>query len=150
MNRHKVPEDEALTCGVKTRITEAHFLRLQQQLKSSHYRTMAELIRDIICEGQIKLVTVDGSLTEVMELLLPIRRELSAIGNNLNQIAKAFNAGKGQQAVHVVEILGLIKEVTGQIEPVNAIVSELARVWLYREHSPKIDEHGTSGAYQDG
>ncbi|WP_126248096.1 plasmid mobilization protein [Chitinophaga rhizosphaerae] len=133
MNRKKVPDNSALKFDVKTRITTAHYTRLTQQLKQSTYRTMAELLRDIICFRQVKLVTIDATMGETMERLVAIKRELNAIGNNLNQITRSLNAGKGRHTLAVVELMTLVRELSAHIDPVSAIIADLSKRWLDEE-----------------
>ncbi|NII26135.1 MobC family plasmid mobilization relaxosome protein [Pseudoflavitalea sp. X16] len=132
MNRHKVAADEALRFDVKTRINTHHFNRLRQLLSSSHYRTMSELLRDIICEGRVVVITQDESLDVVMEQLVILRKELNAIGNNLNQIAKALNtpAEKKRQPVPTTAIIEQIQALGADMQPIYSLIARLSKVWL--------------------
>lgn len=129
MSRRKIPVETALTHGIKTRVTASAFQTLIDQLNRSHYRTMAEMLREMVCNGQIKLVTVDKTMSEVMERLIPIRRELGAIGNNLNQIARTLNT-PGVRVLPVMEMTAQMTELRGQLEGLQAMISELSRRWL--------------------
>jgi hypothetical protein len=133
MNRHKVPDDDALLHDIKTRVNTHHFQRLQQLLEQSHYRTMAELLRHIICEGSIQIITVDETLPVTMEQLIDIRKELNAIGNNLNQVARALNlrtTGK-QQVIPLEELMDNMNHITRQMQVTQQTIAELAKVWLH-------------------
>ena len=93
---------------------------------------MSELLRAIITKEPITLYTKDGTLGVVMEELVLLRRELSAVGNNLNQITRHLNSiqrGEGRGALMAQASL-TISQVQGKIEKLYPLISKLSSKWL--------------------
>lgn len=131
MNNENRKKEDNLKYDIKTRVTPFHFERLQRQLASSHYRTMSELLRAIICEGRITVITKDVSLDQTMELLSGLRKELNAIGVNLNQVVKYLHSQKkGTRELGKVDLIVLVKEVHGKMAPILEQITQLGRKWL--------------------
>lgn len=92
MPRKKAPDPEALlTHHISLRVTAAAFQKLDQKLKESDCSTIGELARHIVSDRPIKCRYIDQSLNPVMEELALIRKELRAIGININQLTKRFH-----------------------------------------------------------
>lgn len=123
---------ELLVRDVKTRITEAQFQRLQELIGQSRFKNMSELLRAIIGKQPITIYTKDGTLGTVMEELIQLRRELSAIGNNLNQVTKQINSLRGQagKGVLILQAAATLSEVEAKIEKLYPLISQLAHKWL--------------------
>jgi len=123
---------ELLVRDVKTRITEAQFQRLQELIDQSRFKNMSELLRAIIGKQPITIYTKDGTLGPVMEELVQLRRELSAIGNNLNQVTKQINSLRGQagKGVLILQAAATLSEVEAKIEKLYPLISQLAHKWL--------------------
>ncbi|MCK7559467.1 plasmid mobilization relaxosome protein MobC [Chitinophaga sedimenti] len=131
MNRHKLPDDVVLKFDVKTRITAYHFERFSDMLSKSHYKTMSELLRHVLCEGKVEVVTIDESLDKVMEELVDARKEVKAVGVNLNQLTKLLNVkGKIALPMELNIIQASIQEIREQLRRPLEIISELSRKWL--------------------
>jgi DNA-binding HxlR family transcriptional regulator len=132
MNRHKLKQGEALLYDIKTRVNSENFERLQGRLKASHYQTMSEMLRDMICNGQIHVVTVDETLDVVMEQLTGLRKELNAIGVNLNQLTRLLNIARqsGNRSVNLAEFTDTLTQLATKIDPIQEIISQLAKKWL--------------------
>lgn len=130
--RKKVKDNDALKYDIKLRVNQQHYDRLCQLLSRSHYRNMSELLRDIVCKRQVVSYTHDESLDVVMQELTKIRKELNAIGVNLNQITKQINSTTEKSKIL---LLGLntnehIEQIRQKMEIVYPIISQLAKKWL--------------------
>lgn len=76
-------------------ISNEQFQELQDKLKESQYHGMSELLRAMVFDKKIQIVTENA---EARKLLF----ELSKIGTNINQIAKRCNIDSiGGQPVHL-------------------------------------------------
>ncbi|MBO7144739.1 MAG: plasmid mobilization relaxosome protein MobC [Salinivirgaceae bacterium] len=78
-----------LTIGAKNKtlkmcVTDKQFQELQVKLKASQYRGMSDLLRAMVFDRRITILTEDTNLHKLLF-------ELSKIGTNINQIAKRCN-----------------------------------------------------------
>ncbi|MFD2286612.1 plasmid mobilization relaxosome protein MobC [Pedobacter petrophilus] len=92
MTRKKVndPED-LLSRNLIIRVTENTYNQLEELRKDSKNLSIAAVARKILSGQKINLYHHDVSLNPVMEELALIRKELKAIGVNINQITRSFN-----------------------------------------------------------
>jgi uncharacterized protein YbcC (UPF0753/DUF2309 family) len=67
-----------------------------------------------------------------MEEMALIRKELKAIGININQQTKFFHLSKtdAQRAFYVIKTAQLYKEVSGKVEELLTLINHLAEKWL--------------------
>ncbi|MBZ4188969.1 hypothetical protein [Niabella beijingensis] len=130
--RRKVNDKDALKYDIKLRVNQWHYDRLCRLLSESHYKNMSELLRDIVCERQVVIYTRDESIGVVMEELTRIRRELNAIGQNINQAVKQINTtvDKNKILVFGLELSAQHQQVLQLTEQLFPIISQLAKKWL--------------------
>lgn len=80
---------------IKMCVTDEQFRELQAKLKASQYRGLSELLRAMVFDRRITILTEDSNLRTLLF-------ELSKIGTNINQIAKRCNIDAiGGQSVHL-------------------------------------------------
>ena len=86
-------------------LSDAEWKRIERRMKAANVRPFAEFARQALTEGKIvvRRVSFDPA---------PLRVELSRIGNNINQIARAVNT---DDAV-TVEQMRAARELLGQIQ----------------------------------
>lgn len=132
MGRKKKEEGRHLRHIVKARINQAHFQRLSGLLEQSRYRSMSELVRAILCDQKITIQTVDGSLDLVMEEMVRIRKEVQAIGHNINQTTRIFHAtaSASSRVERLQEISAAYCEVGVKTDKLLAIIAQLSHRWL--------------------
>lgn len=135
MPRKKATNQEALlTKNVIVRITETTFNKLEKMQVESGSNSMAEVVRRILSNQKIKLFHQDISMNAPMEEMALIRKELKAIGINVNQITRTFNQDKAetQRAFYVMKVADLYKNVDERVEKLLVIISQLAEKWLQK------------------
>lgn len=135
MPRKKANNQEALlTKNVIVRITETTFNKLEKMRVESGCASMAEVIRRILSNRKIKLLHQDNSMNAPMEEMALIRKELKAIGININQITRTFNQDKAEthRAFYVMKVADLYKNVDERVERLFVIISQLAEKWLQK------------------
>ncbi len=135
MARKKSAEPEKILSRVlRIRLTDAAFFRLEKISKSSDCRTVGEAARKILSKEKITLFYKDITLNAAMEELALIRKELRAIGINVNQVTKAFHTDKREHAQHtqVVKILRLYQDVDRKTDTLLTLINRLAEKWLPR------------------
>jgi len=70
-----------------------------------------------------------------MEELASRRKELKAIGININQITRSFNKEKSKESRrqnYVLHVAGLHEKVDVKVERLLSLVSELIEKWLQK------------------
>ena len=122
-----------LTHRVHTRITKAKYDELNALLQQSRcLHSLSELLRHILDHKAIVTRSYDASLDKVMEELSGIRKELQAIGININQVTHRFHieelpAGKLYQALELVK---LYQQTDAKVTALLGIISKLSQQWL--------------------
>lgn len=132
MSRKK--DQEILSHNLIIRVTETTFKRLEKMRNESNYASIAEIARRILSNQNIKLYYHDISMNGPMEEMALIRKELKAIGININQITRSFNQDKTEthKAFYVLKVADLYKNVDGKVDRLLVIISGLAEKWLQK------------------
>jgi hypothetical protein len=100
---------------VTTRFKEDEFKLIDHRFRKTRFRKLSEYIRCVLLEKPIMVMYRDKSMDEVLEELILLRKELNAIGNNLNQTVRNINSAHGQADTRLwVNLLALINS---RLEP---------------------------------
>jgi len=126
--------DELLTRFVRTRVTEKVYLRLDKIRLNSDCHSVGGVARKILSQEKITLFYKDMTLNATMEELALIRKELKAIGININQITRSFNQDKAetQRAFYVLKVADQYKKVDAKVDDLLTLISKLADKWLQK------------------
>jgi hypothetical protein len=132
MGRKKITEGKVLSYKIHARISPEKYHALADLLKQTRYGSMSELIRRILKEREVRVVTYDGSLDQVMEALCSIEKELHAIGVNINQITRQFNSSTSESArvLQSLQVSTEYKKVADKVDALQILISKLASRWL--------------------
>jgi hypothetical protein len=136
MPRKKSADPEAvLTHFVRTRLTEKAFTRLDKIRQSSDCHSVGQVARKLLSREKITLFYKDMTLNSAMEELALIRKELKAIGININQLTRGYHiAGKRGQPTdyHLLQIAKLYQTVDLKTDEILRIINQLSQKWLPR------------------
>ena len=124
-------EEENRSRILLTRLKPAEFKLLDNRFKKTRFRKLSEYIRSVLLEKPITVTYRDKSMDEVLEELILLRRELNAIGNNLNQAVRNINSAHGNADTRLwVNLLGVIN---GKLEPsiiqIKDQMNKYADIW---------------------
>jgi hypothetical protein len=124
-------EEENRSRILLTRLKPAEFKLLDNRFKKTRFRKLSEYIRSVLLEKPITVTYRDKSMDEVLEELILLRRELNAIGNNLNQAVRNINSAHGNADTRLwVNLLGVIN---GKLEPsiiqIKDRMNKYADIW---------------------
>ncbi|MEB0301554.1 plasmid mobilization relaxosome protein MobC [Mucilaginibacter sp. 5C4] len=116
---------------VTTRFKPNEFLILDNRFKKTRFRKLSEYIRSVLLEKPITVTYRDKSMDEVLEELILLRKELNAIGNNLNQAVRNINSARGHADTRLwVNLLGVINS---KLEPsilqIKDQMNKYADIW---------------------
>lgn len=135
MSRKKTKEpEELLSYNLIIRVNEATFKRLEKLHQESHYPSIAEVARRILANQKIRLFYKDISMNAPMEEMALIRKELKAIGINVNQLTRSFNQDKAgtHRAFYLMKVADQYQTVGEKVDRLLAVISKLAEEWLQR------------------
>ena len=135
MPRKKSPNpDELLTRFVRTRVTEKVYMRLDKVRLNSDCHSVGGVARKLLSQEKITLFYKDMTLNATMEELALIRKELKAIGININQITRSFNQDKAEthRAFYVLKVANQYKKVDTKVDELLTLISKLADKWLQK------------------
>lgn len=135
MPRKKSPSPASLlTHHLQTRVTQAVYQRLELLQKQSNCRSLGELTRRILSKEKIVVFQRDASLDAPMEELTQIRKELKAIGVNINQVTRQFHSESesNRKVVHALKVLEQYNKVGDRVEALLKMVNTLSKKWLQK------------------
>lgn len=132
MTRRKVDPAVKITHKVTVHLSQTYFEKLQRWLTHSNCRSVSELARSILYKEQINWYHKDSSLETTALELASIRKELNAIGKNINQITYYFNgtAIPNQKMFHALKVADEYKKVGNKVDELLKLVSEISKTWL--------------------
>jgi hypothetical protein len=124
-------EDANRLKRVTTRFKEDEFKLIDNRFKKTRFRKLSEYIRSVLLEKPVTVMYRDKSMDEVLEELILLRKELNAIGNNLNQTVRNINSAHGGADTRLwINLLGVINS---KLEPsINQIkdrMNNYAELW---------------------
>lgn len=128
-----VGKEKGLDCRIDFRISEEKHRELSALVeKTRGVNNLSQLIRKILEEGKITIETYDTSRDKLMEELSAIRRELHAIGVNINQVTRRFHTQKTPEGrlAAVLEITRLFQQADLRLTEVFTLISKIADGWL--------------------
>ena len=109
------------------RISTPFLNKLEGLRKNSNCPTIAEFARRILQREEIIWYHKDASMDGVTAELAGIRKELKAIGTNINQVTRYFN-GTGipsQKIFEALKILDEYKKITVKCDQVLTIIANI-------------------------
>jgi hypothetical protein len=132
MTRRKVDTAVKITHKVTVHLSQAYFGKLQRWLSHSNCRSVSELARGILYKEQINWYHKDASLESTALELALIRKELNAIGKNINQITHYFHLTEttNQKMFHALKVSDEYKKVGHKVDELLKMVSEISKTWL--------------------
>jgi len=134
MPRPKTAEKDHLKHLIRVRVNDTVYQRLTALQKQTDCRSICEMARKILSKEQIKFFHKDASLSGPMEELAMIRKELKAIGVNINQQTHHFHLSNNaaERAFYVNKTSALYKGVDNKVDELLLIVAKLAEKWLQK------------------
>lgn len=134
MSRKKADESKLLQFKIQTRVNQAKFKQLSELARKMTNGSTSDLLRDILDNRQIRVQTVDATLAEYIPELIRIRKELNAIGNNINQITRYFHQSpeETKKLFYATRVAGLYRDASARMDALLRIIEELGKRWLQK------------------
>lgn len=132
MTRRKVDPAVRITHKVTIHLSQSYFEKLHRWQSHSNCRSVSELARSILYKEQINWYHKDASLESTALELALIRKELNAIGKNINQITYYFHITEtpNKKMFHALKVADEYKKVGNKVDELLKIVSEISKTWL--------------------
>lgn len=126
-----INRDELLKHKVGVRFDEKTFNKLKAQVQQSNASTVGELVRKIVTGEKVTFFVKDISMEEPTAELIRIRKEINAIGRNINQLTEAHHTSTiiDEKITHLLEVDKLYHEVADKVGEVWKQVSEMSLRW---------------------
>lgn len=135
MSRKKAKDQhKLLTYVVCARVAENVYNRLNSFVGNSDCHSVGEVARRILSKEKILCLHRDNTADAIMEELISIKKELNAIGVNINQVTHFFHTAESgeQRMFQVLKIAEQYSKVDGKVERLLELVSEVAKKWLQK------------------
>ncbi len=135
MPRKKVENPEELLSRILIlRLTEDDYKKLEKLTNETTCHTVSEVARKILFKQKITYLYKDVTMNGPMEELASIRKELKAIGININQITKAFHTTSDPERKYVYSIKAFTRNqlIEEKVDRLLEIVSQLTLKWLQK------------------
>lgn len=133
MSRKKTKHpDQLLTHPIIVRVNENTFKRLEKLHSQSNCQSIGEVARNILSKERILMLTRDVGMNLPMEELTSIRKELKAIGVNINQQTRHFHTSENeaQRSFYFMRTSDLYKNVGEKVDRLLELVTQLSLRWL--------------------
>lgn len=132
MRNKKQQKEERLTHLVRTRVTETTHKRLMELKQNSNCSTIGEVARKILSREKIACFYIDVTMNAPMEELATIRKELKAIGININQQTRYFHTSKNdmQRSFYFMKTAALYNDVDLRVNRLLDLVGKMSIKWL--------------------
>jgi len=124
---------------MKIRLKPSEAEALARRFKKTTFQNLSEYGRAMILGKPVTVVTRDKAMDDIMEELMILRRELGAIGNNLNQAVRSINAAHGNADIRVY--MSLLTIINARLEPaiqeIKQRTAEYAEIWSQKLRAGK-------------
>lgn len=133
MSRKKTKNPEQLLSHpIIIRVNENTFKRLEKIQTHSNCQSIGQVARNILSKEKILMLTRDITMNAPMEELASIRKELKAIGVNINQQTRHFHTSENeaQRSFYFMRTSDLYKNVGEKVDRLLEIITQMSLKWL--------------------
>ena len=124
--------DNSLIKVITVRVSQRFFDSLEEKRKKTNCQSVSEMVRAILYKEKIMFYYTDATLNAAAIELAGIRKELNQMGNNINQITKAFHSvdSSSQKMFQALRAAEEYKRIESKVEQLLIIVGEISKKWL--------------------
>lgn len=132
-------QEENRSRRVITRFKPAEFQLLEGRFKKTTFRKLSEYTRNVLLEKNVTVTYRDKAMDDVLEELILLRKELNAIGNNLNQAVRNINSAHGSADTRLW--INLLNIINSKLEPavseIKMRMNQYAAIWSQKLKAEK-------------
>lgn len=127
MGLRKYNKTEPLNHLIGVRVTEQFYNKLEGLRQHSNCQTLGEFARQILAQEEIIWYHKDATMDGVAAELAGIKKELKAIGTNINQVTRYFNGTSipSQKIFEALKILDDYNKIGLKVDNLLTIISNL-------------------------
>jgi len=105
--------------------------KLKSQVQQSNASTVGELVRKIVTNEKVTFFVKDISMEEPTAALIKIRKEVNAIGVNINQLTEICHTidSDEQKIDSMLKVAELYRQMMDKVSEVWKQVSEMSLKW---------------------
>lgn len=131
MTRRIVNTNEKLSKKIGLRVSESFYCKLKTWLSDSNCQSIAEITRKILQREKIIIYHKSAELDSVAIELALIRKELNAIGRNINQVTRQFHsASPHQKTALALKITVENQKVGKKVAALLELTGQISAKWL--------------------
>jgi uncharacterized protein YgfB (UPF0149 family) len=114
------------------RLTPQEYTEISSRFKATTSRKLSDYLRHVLLNGSVTIRTRDQSLDDFMALLIDLRKEFNAAGNNLNQSVKKLHSFRDNKELlpwiiaHEVHVKAIFKNT----DEIKGRINQFADLWL--------------------
>ena len=124
---------------MKIRLKPSEQEALGKRLRKTTFQNLSEYARAMILGKPVMVLTRDKAMDDLLEELIFLRKELNAIGNNLNQAVKNINAAHGHADNRIW--MSLLTVINAKLEPaitdIKNRLTQYADLWWQKSKAGK-------------
>lgn len=126
-----INRDELLKHKVGVRFDEKTYNKLKSQVQQSNASTVGELVRKIVTNEKVTFFVKDISMEEPTAALIKMRKEINAIGVNINQLTEICHTTDSveQKFDSMLKVAELYRQVAEKVGEVWKQVNEMSLKW---------------------
>lgn len=119
---------------IVVRMNPTEYDNLEKLYAKSTCRQLSEYLRKVVLQKPVTIKYRNESADEILSVLLKIKQELNAIGNNFNQVVHKLHI-----LDHIPEFRSwlMLYETTRQTIEIKLAETKEQMVQIYRQWSPK-------------
>lgn len=115
-------QDENRSKTLLTRLKPAEYKCIYSSFKKTRFNKLSEYCRSVLLSKPVVVTYRDKSMDEMLEELALLRKELNAIGNNLNQAVRQINSAHGNADNRLW--LNLLSIIGSKVDPAIGQIKE--------------------------
>jgi hypothetical protein len=115
-------QDENRSKILLTRLKPSEYQSIYGAFRKTRFRKLSEYSRSILLNKPVVIIYRDKSMDDMLEELALLRKELNAIGNNLNQAVRQINSAHGQADGRLW--LNLLSVIGSKVDPAIGQIKE--------------------------
>lgn len=125
---------------MKIRLKPSEEAALARRFKKTTFQNLSEYGRAMILGKPVTVLTRDKAMDDILEELVVLRKELNAVGNNLNQAVRNINAAHGNADTRIW--MSLLTVITAKLEPalmeIKQRTTQYAELWSQKLKAGKV------------
>lgn len=125
---------------LKIRLKPTEEEALAKRFNKTTFQNLSEYGRAMLLGKPVTVATRDKAMDALLEEFILLRKELNAVGNNLNQAVRALNAAHGQADTRIW--MSLLSVINARVEPAISDIKDrlanYAELWLQKLKAERV------------